>query len=151
MCTTMEGFWRTLGLTLSHIDAEVVNLLPQTDLNILVPAVASRCHSRLEQQRLHGIHTCSDGTSSVGVLSPHAQLRFCVSVKVKERLGFWHGKVVVPLAPSHTHIYIEHTNILSPCNPISNSNPSWINIIWALIQIVMMTSRSYHQQFRTCT
>src|SRR6185437_13161218 len=100
----------------SRVDVEeVVDHVPRTELLVLDPSSRSAQQS---QQRLHGVHTYGDETPGVGVLAPHA--------RQGRRLGRWRGSGHRP--PSPSLIYIGRTNGLLSHRPISNPNPSWINI-----------------------
>jgi hypothetical protein len=84
--------WSRLDPTKLHVGVEeVVDLVPRTDLLVLVliPATASRRRSRsAQQQRLHGVHTYKDRTPSAGVLAPCARLWFWASGEGEVRPGF---------------------------------------------------------------
>jgi hypothetical protein len=125
--------WSRLDPTKLHVGVEeVVDLVPRTDLLVLVPATTSRRRSgsaqQQQQQRLHGVHTYRDRTPCADMLAPRARLGFRVSAEGDGRLGFGRGGTNHSV-PSPSNIYIECTNGLPPCRPISNPNPLWINIL----------------------
>jgi hypothetical protein len=86
----------------------------------------------------------------VSVLAPHVRL----GRRQEEGGGKGEARLTsqgAPLCPYY--VYIGRTNGLLSHKPISNPNPSWINILLLrpLNRIVMIGSWAYHQQSPTCT